>query len=97
MLRARDAWRVGLHVAVGGAEVQRTPATAPVTLIGTGAATATDPTAIPLASLRPDRDDNRPALLNRDRFNDRSAQPQQPVPYASLAHVAVAPFMDSRP
>ena len=73
-------------------EIQRPPAPPALAEIEPRTAAPTDPTAIALMPARPDLHHHLLLIAEAHRFHDRGAQPEQPRPYPSDAHVATAPF-----
>jgi len=76
----RHPRRLGLDERQRRAEIQRAPAPTTVAEIKPRAATPADPTAITLATMRPDRDHDLSLVADKDVLYDRALKP------SSLAH-----------
>ena len=86
--------RVRLDIGQRRAEIQRPPAPAALAEIEPRTAAPADPAAIQPIKARPGRHDHFSLIAEVDLLDDRGAQPQQPRPYPSSAHVVTA-SMDS--
>src|SRR5262249_7710278 len=92
MIPASNSRRVSLDEDLRRAEIQRSPSTAPLTVVVTRCTTVTATATTPRLSDRSHRHHNRTRdVVEPDIFHDRARQPTGTFPYALVSHPALPP------